>query len=74
MDGKLTTVSKNSLKYLYGVSPWPLLVRRWLARRKLAMCLVKSVSDVIACERGSCSLVTSSPVATPCWASMVVTI
>ena len=38
------------------------------------MCLVKSDNDVIACERGSCNLLTSSPVATPCWASMVVTI
>jgi hypothetical protein len=71
MEGKLVTVSKNILKYLYAVSPCPLLVRRWLASKKDDMCFVKSDSDVSGCESGLRSLLTSSPVVTPCWLAMV---
>ena len=65
MEGKLLTVSKNILKYLYAVSPCPVLVRRWLASKKDDICFVKSDSDVSACESGLRSLLTSSPVVTP---------
>jgi hypothetical protein len=71
MEGKLATVSKNILKYLYAVSPCPLRVRRWLASKKDDICFVKSVSDVSGCESGLRSLLTSSPVVTPCWFAMV---
>ncbi len=74
--GNPLSVSKNISKYLKGVYPWQLRVRRWEANRYFSWWLTKPDNDISGLERGALSLAMSSPVKTPsvaCLYSMTAT-